>query len=201
MKEKVQTAIDIFDQIKYALLLFLACGLGGIVGNGCNLWISYFWRTYFSQFPMLAMALIVYPLIWAISLLITFGVIRFYFMRTVPNEYLPSEESNLWLRSALQLILPGEFIRFLICLFTCTSFNTARMLALLPSDLFRLIYLQLLNRRSEIAEIGRYTLQDYAVFSLLYLLCFALHLGVILTLHRRFWKIGQEEREDLFLRN
>ena len=201
MKEKAQTAVDFSDQLKYAVVLFLACGIGGIAGNGCNLWISYFWRTYFSQFPMLAMALIVYPLIWAISLLITFGVIRFYFQRTVPNEYLPAEESNLWLRSALQLILPGEVIRFLICLFTCTSFNTARMLALLPSDLFRLIYLQLLDRRSEIAEISGYTLQDYAVYALIYLLCFALHFAVILLIYRRFWMVGKEEREDLFLRN
>ncbi len=197
MKDKAQIAIGISDQLAYALFLPLANYVGGVVGTICRNWLAFFWQIYFSNVPMLAAALIIYPIIWTLSLLIPFAMIYLLFRRAVPNHYLPSDEPSLWCRSALQLILPGELIRFLLCL--SLRRNMVRF-ALFPSNLFDLFYLPSAGRSEAVLQEGTYILQDFAVYALIYLLYFALYLTVILLIYRRFWKVGKEEREDLFIR-
>ena len=197
MKTQHPTAIGITDQLAYTLILLLASYAGGLGAMLCRNWLAFFWQTYFSSIPMLGAAFVVYPIVWIVSLLIPFAVICFIFRRTVPDHYLSSDFPHLWRKSALKLILPGEIIRFLLCL--SLNRNMVRF-ALFPTHLFDLFYLPLSGRSDAVLHEGTYILQDYLVFALIYLLYFTLYLTVILLIYRRYWKIGKEEREDLVIR-
>lgn len=197
MKEKHPTAIGVTDQLSYAIILFVASYAGGLVGTLCRNYLAFFWQTYFSNIPMLGAAFVVYPIVWIVSLLIPFAVLCFFFRRTVPDHYLPSESPRLWRKSALKLILPGEIIRFLLCL--SLSRNTVRF-ALFPTHLFDLFYLPLSGRSDAVLQEGTYILMDFIAYALIYLLYFALYLSVIQLLYRRYWMVGKEEREDLVIR-
>lgn len=197
MKTQHPTAIGVSDQLAYTIVLFLASYAGGLMGALCRNWLAFFWQTYFSSIPMLAAAFVVYLIVWIVSLLIPFAVIYFIFRRTVPDHYLSSDFPHLWRKSALKLILPGETIRFLLCL--SLNRNMVRF-ALFPTNLFDLFYLPLSGRSDAVLYEGTYILQDFVAFALIYLIYFALHLTVILLIYRRYWKIGKEEREDLVIR-
>ena len=197
MKTQHSTAIGITDQLAYAIVLFLASYAGGLAGTLSRNCLAFFWQTYFSSIPMLWAAFVVYPIVWIVSLLIPFAVLCFFFRRTVPDHYLPSDTPRLWRKNALRLILPGEIIRFLLCL--SLSRNMVRF-ALFPTHLFDLFYLPLSGRSDAVLHEGTYILQDYLVFALIYLLYFTLYLSVILLLYRRYWMVSKEEREDLVIR-
>ena len=132
-------------------------------------------------------------LMWLLLVIICYGVplgiLWYYYMRKrVAFQYQPSENKSQWIKSATKLILPGEVLRFLLCLAKLGLLDGFGMLALAPSFLYEQTYLIWSGRMNDVRQFGNTIFGDYLAFTACYLMYAVIYIGLLLFLYRYYWK-------------
>jgi len=100
----------------------------------------------------------------------------FLFVRAVLPRLYEKNGGKLWLKRSAFLVLPGELLRFALVLLDLGAVDGNGKFAITPSYLFELVYLSAPNKNYTVRLLGHYGFDDYAIFSLLYVLYLALFL-------------------------
>lgn len=136
--------------------------------------------------------------VFPLTLFFAWGVIYLvFFRRQFSNFYEPSEYSNLWLKKAVFLTLPGEIFRFFACLITLGFSDSTGMFAAIPTYLFEMTYLKWFDRAYEVRQMGEYVFADFLGYTICYLVYFLIHLLGIFLISKIVWKKAKEEHDDL----
>lgn len=128
----------------------------------------------------------------------TWGIVYLmFFRRKFPNFYEPSEDPKRWLKKSVILILPGELIRFFICIIPLGFFGSTGVFAGIPTYLFELTYLKWFDRTYAVRQTGQFIFADFAAYAVCYLAYSIIHLLGIFFICKTVWKKAGEEYDDL----
>ncbi len=133
--------------------------------------------------------------VFALSL----GIAALFFKRKVPDHYQTSNNQYNWLKQAFRLILPGEIVRFLLCLFSLGQINSTGLLSIIPTFLFEQTYVIWTGRIDAIRQKADYIPADFFAYIGAYLPYLIIYLVGILTIYRFFWNVGKREREEMIV--
>ncbi len=133
--------------------------------------------------------------VFAVSL----GITAFFFKRRVPTHYRDSNNKYDWLKQGLLLVLPGEILRLIVCLFTLGHVNSTGMLSILPTFLFEQTYVVWTGRIEAIRQDLNFVPADFFAYIGAYLPYLILYLIGVLAIYRIFWNIGKKEREEMIV--
>ena len=132
-----------------------------------------------------------------ITLLVTWLGLFLMMKSTFSRLYKSSEDSRLWLKKALLFVLPGELLRYFICLPTLGIYDGTGMFSALVTYLFDSVYLPKVDRAYAVRQLGERIFSDYAGYTLCYLIYLLVHLAGVLFLCRFIWKKGQKEHDEM----
>ena len=133
--------------------------------------------------------------IFAVSL----GISAWFFKKRVPEHYQATDDKYLWLKQGLLLVLPGEFVRFLLSLFTLGNSNNTGLLSMLPTFLFENTYMIWSGRHEAIRQKLEFVFLDFIAYIGAYLPYIAVYLIALLVIYRIFWNVGKSEREEMIV--
>ena len=133
--------------------------------------------------------------VFAVSL----GITAFFFKRRVPTHYRDSNNKYDWLKQGLLLVLPGEILRLIVCLFSLGHINSTGMLSILPTFLFEQTYVVWTGRMEAIRQNLDFIPADFFAYVGAYLLYLVLYLIGILAIYHAFWNVGKREREEMIV--
>ena len=133
--------------------------------------------------------------VFAVSL----GITSFFFKRRIPTHYRDSNNKYDWLKQGLLLVLPGEILRLIVCLFSLGHINSTGMLSILPTFLFEQTYVVWTGRMEAIRQNLDFIPADFFAYVGAYLLYLVLYLIGILTIYHAFWNVGKREREEMIV--
>ena len=150
------------------------------------------------MFPIL-LVICVFAVYILIGLSVPLIAVFFFFRSAVCEQYFPSDDKLLWIKSCIKLILPAEIIRFLVCLRTLGHINTSGFFAPLPTLLFENTYLVWSNRHEQVRQMLQYNFVDFVVYAVCYIIYLAIHLAIVMIIYRHFWLESQKDREDLII--
>ena len=142
-----------------------------------------------------------YVIFSAVLVISTLAVGTFLFgiliKRRIELQYVKSEDRFLWLKNALVLLLPAEFIRMIACTLTLGRINSTGRLSYLASFIYEFTYLRLTDRSKAVRGMGEIIPMDVLAYLLCYLVYFALYFAPILLTYKRRWDRCGAEKEDL----
>lgn len=170
--------------VSYWLLAFLAQTLGKtVLPNGSA-----------SFFSIIA-ALIALPLT------VFFAAALLYLLlgHIISPLYESDAPPRRWLSKSLCILLPGELLRFFICLPTVGMLSRAGRFAIAPTLLFDAVYPDLSGRAYAIRQLGELIASDHLAYTVCYLIYAALYFFVLLAICRRFWLKGKQMHEDMIV--
>ena len=179
--------------VSYAVVSFASNYLAALA---CMLSLLIFMVPLFGKVPLAlfyALEILVYLIVGLVLPLI---IIWLFFRLVVPRQYDSREDPIDWIRYCARLILPGEMVRFLVCIASLGHINRTGMLAMLPSLIFENTYLLWSERSDAVRNLLEYKVADFAAFALCYLIYAVIHLGLVVLIYRFFWQRGKRERED-----
>ena len=135
--------------------------------------------------------------------LISFAVVYIILYKTLKNQvseqFVPSDDKWMWLKSGCSYTALGEGIRFLINMFPIdfvflvTSIKFGQLLALPSYFLFNLTYLASSGRSAAIFRESAYIPMDFIAYALCYIVYLAAHMAIVLLIYRHFWKKAEKE--------
>ena len=120
----------------------------------------------------------------------------FYLSKILPQKYFPSEEPRIWAKMLFGLSLPGEAIRFFICLPTLGFINSTGIFNPTPTDLFDQLWVKMTGRYEAVRQDVDYILLDYIGYSLCYILYLAVHMLLLMLIFKHIWNKAKKEHEN-----
>ena len=122
------------------------------------------------------------------------------FKQKEEEHYMPTEDNHFWIKKGLLIIMPGELLRFLICLPNIGHLNTVSgQMAIAASTLFGRTYLLWTDRTYAVRQNGAFIFWDYVAYSVCYFIFLVIHIFVVLAMYRYFWNKGKKEH-DYFIK-
>ncbi len=128
-------------------------------------------------------------------------MILFFFLyrEKIHNHYQPDGKKNIVLKSALSMILPGEILRFLLCLISLGSSASTGVMSIISTILFEQLYLNGVERYTIVRQDGVTNFLDIVMYIACYLLYFAIYFAVIFAIYRWVWNSRKKDRKDMGL--
>jgi hypothetical protein len=188
--------VTIASMFLYAIVLFLSNYAAYFVSGT----LVGLFQPIADKIPFTLLAIFIFAIYILMGFSLPFLTIFFFFKYAVQKQYVPSEDSSLWVKSCFRLILPAEIIRFLVCQLTLGQINTTGSFALLPTLLFENTYLLWTGRSEQVRQtLLQYNFADFAVYALCFFIYAAIHLVLVMMIYRRFWLEAKKDREDLIV--
>lgn len=135
----------------------------------------------------------VYPLFLlvmpALYILLCWGIMFLYLYRKFPTLYHRSDDSRLWIKKTVSLILPGELVRYI----TCVLFYD-RYFEKVTTTMYHIIY----GSKMDESTIGVFDFIDDAVYSVIYFVLLAAFLAGIFFVCKKLWETGKKDYENLY---
>jgi len=139
-------------------------------------------------------------------------VVWLFFRDAGSQQYTKSDDKHFWLKSALLYVLPGEIIRFLLCIIPInlslvipkTAFGN--LFGISSCIIFELLYARPAGRLDDLSLYqysnhtigGRFVFADYLLFSIIHLAALSIYISIFLLIYRRSWKRGAVEYETIY---
>lgn len=150
--------------------------------------------------PFINNNVVVFIILLIIGVLaISLGITALFFKRKVPKYYQASDDRYGWLKQGIQLILPGEIFRLIVCLFSLGHINSTGLLSVLPTFLFEQTYVIWAGRMDAIRQNSDYIPADFFAYIGAYLPYLIIYLVGILAIYRFFWNVGKRERGEMIV--
>ena len=185
--------------------LILLYGVVTIVGNYIASYITiYVFRLISSLIGSFILSLptipgyLVYSLVYyPLALILPWASIFVMFRNCVPKLYKKEESRCTWIKTALKIALPGEALRYALCMKNVGLYGRSGMYALVPSDLYDNSWLRWTGRLNAVRYNGEYEFIDYLGYFIVYIPYLVLYLTVVFLIFKKFWKLGKTYKEDL----
>ena len=147
--------------------------------------------------PRILGYLIYFLIYYPPALIVSWACIFVLFRICVPKLYKKEESKYTWLKRALKIALPGETIRYAICMNGVGLYGRTGMYALVPSDIYDNTWLKWTGRLNAVRYQGEFEFIDYLGYFIVYIPYLVLYLAVVLLIFKKFWKLGKIYKEDL----
>ncbi len=192
MAKKTTLRVTFFDILQYLLVCiasgfltnyiakFVSQGVGGIIINS------------FPNMPKWAFYTVGFGLLIPVFAVVPYILLSLFFRYIVKEHYVRCDVPHFWIKNMVTLIIPGELVRFFVCLPNCGIHGKASAASTIMFE----FWLDYSGRFKNVRQLGKFEFLDYFMYIICYLVIFFLYFGILMLAYKRAWNKIKEEQED-----
>ena len=190
--------------LTYLLKPILIYAVGALVCHFLSAWFSlnlaqiviyqkWQYATVPASVQMWTRILLIYPISFGVSLITIWTLLQ----KLIPTFYFTTEDNKTYKYIAMAVILPGELVRYIVCLSSMGSLLGSGRFSVISSNWFNQLWWALASKSEFLLSQGKSSLIGGLIFTLCYIAYLLLYLFIVLKMFRYLWKVSQWEAEDL----
>ena len=190
MKDTKVTKNQQFNYVLFALIAGFAGEIGYMAAQRI---LGMFFEETPSNSVLISLSFIPILLIAAFTTLALFFLIRNH----VYDQYYESDNRKTWLYSCIRYCLPGEIIKFIICMVPISVCRFGAFINRISRLLYDILYLTKTPRYLKILYDNAYQLSDFVVYFFVQLLSLVILLPLVALVYRYHWMKADNEHREL----
>ena len=168
------------------------CGANFLVAGLVSLLLQWF------IMPLKPSALVIHSLLFAGTFIGIMALFYRLYREKIHGFYQPNQNNKFLPKTVLALVLPGEILRFLLCLISIGSGTSTGTMSVIPTVLFEQIYLLRWTDRYAIVRGGGSVIAlDVVAYIACYLIYFAVYFGALTAILWFVWNSRKKGRKAL----
>ena len=190
MKTTKVTKNQQFNYVLFALVAGVAGEIGYMAAQSI---IGLFFEATPANSVLISLSFIPIILIAAFTTLALFFLIRNH----VYDQYYESDDRKAWLFSCIRYCLPGEIVKFIICMVPISVCRFGAFINRISRLIYDIVYLTKTPRYLKILYEYAYQPSDFVVYFFVQLLSLVILLPLVAFVYRYHWMKADNEHREL----